>query len=98
MGRGYGNPEIGRHEQGGRATGFGTKTLHRGQLRDPQAHGADNPPATHQRAQRHRSLTRQHHPKRNLKVIAEVALRIEQHRDDAHGLLRIVAAMAERIE
>ena len=27
-----------------------------------------------------------------------MALRIEQHRDDAHGLLRVVAAMAERVE
>ena len=28
----------------------------------------------------------------------EMALREEQHGDDAHGLLRVVAAMAERVE
>ena len=39
-----------------------------------------------------------HHPERHVERLAQHALRIEQHGDDAHGLLRIVAAMAERIE
>jgi hypothetical protein len=33
-----------------------------------------------------------------LKLAAEITLGIEQHRDDAHGLLGIVAAVPERIE
>src|ERR1700760_1124341 len=32
------------------------------------------------------------------KCFAEMALRVEQHRDDAHGLLRVVAAVTQRIQ
>ena len=47
---------------------------------------------------RHRELTGQHHPERHVELRSHVALRIEQDRDDAHGLLGIVAAVPERIE
>jgi hypothetical protein len=43
-------------------------------------------------------LTCDDDPERHVKLAAEQALREQQHRNDAHGLLRIVAAMAERNE
>ena len=43
-------------------------------------------------------VAREHDPERHVELAAEIALRVEQHGDDAHGLLRVVAAVAERIE
>ena len=39
----------------------------------------------------------EHHPERDVELAAQHALRIEQHGDDAHRLLRVVAAVSERI-
>ena len=54
-------------------------------------------PASQQRAQPHRRLARQHHPEGNVKLRAFQAVRKKERGDDTHGLLRIVAAMAQRI-
>ena len=40
----------------------------------------------------------EHDPQRDVEAAGHVTLRVEQHGDDAHGLLRVVAAVAERIE
>src|SRR3979409_2183968 len=45
--RRHGNAEPGRHEQRRGAAGLRAKSLHRRQPGDPQAHGADDPPAAH---------------------------------------------------
>ena len=51
------------------------------------------------RAEAHGQVAAEHDPDRSLvasgEVVAEIALRVEQHHDDAHGLLRVVAAVAE---
>ena len=39
-----------------------------------------------------------HDPERHVELAAEHPLRIEQHGDDAHRLLRVVAAVAERVQ
>src|SRR5215470_15270277 len=72
--------------------------MNRGEAGDLRPHGLDDPPAARERAERHRGLARQHDPERNAERPAQVALRIEQDRDDPHGLLRVVAAVAERVE
>ena len=92
------NAEIGRAEQRDCPAGLGAESLHRGQARDLRAHRVHDAPAAEQRAQAHRGLTGDHHPERHVEFAAQVPLRVEQHRDDAHGLLRVVAAVAERIE
>ncbi len=68
------------------------------QPRDLRAHRVDDAPAAEQRAEPHRRLAGHHHPERHVELAAEMPLREQQHGDDAHGLLRVVAAMAERIE
>ena len=96
--RRYRDAEFGRREQRNGAAGLGAKPLERREPRDPRSHRVNDAPAADQRAQTHRGVARQHHPVRHVKLAAEIALRVEQHRDDAHRLLRIVAAVAERVE
>ncbi len=76
----------------------GAEALHRREPRDLRAHRVDNPPAAEQRTQRHGRLAGQDHPERHVEGARGAAVRVEQHRDDAHGLLRVVAAVAEGIE
>ena len=64
------------------------KPLHRRQPRDARAHRAHDAPAAEQRAEAHRGLTRDDDPEWNVELATAVTLRIEQHRDDAHGLHR----------
>ncbi len=61
---------------------------------DPIVFTMRQPPASV--PSRHHRLTGEHHPERHVEAAAKMALRVEQHRDDAHGLLRIVAAVTER--
>src|SRR5215470_522796 len=61
------------------------------QPRNPRAHGAHDTPATNQRPEGHRGLADQDDPEWDVKSCAEETLGIEQHGNDAHGLLRIVA-------
>ena len=54
------------------------------------------PPAAQKRPESHRSLATDHHPERNVELGAKQALRKQEHGNDAHRLLRIVAAVTER--
>ena len=65
-------------------------------MREPIVCTMRQPPI--KRAEPHRGVAGEHDPERHVELAAEIALRVEQHRDDAHGLLRVVAAVAERIE
>jgi hypothetical protein len=69
------------------------------QLGEPHAHGLHDPPTTRHGAEAHGSVARQNDPQRKLgaggKGLAQHPLRVEQHGDDSHGLLGIVAAMVE---
>ena len=58
----------------------------------------DDAPAAEQRAQRHGRLAGDDHPEWHVKALAEITLRKQEYGDDAHGLLRVVAAVAEGIE
>jgi len=40
-------------------------------------------PAAGHRPCRHRDLARDHHPERHVEILAESALRVQEHRDDA---------------
>ena len=87
--------EPGRGEQGDRTAGFGAESLHRRQTGDLRSHRFHNPPAPDQRAKSHHRLAGKHHPERHMEVAAKMALRIEQHRNNAHGLLGVVATVTE---
>src|SRR5712692_3580542 len=58
----------------------------------------DDAPAPNQRPKPHCGLAAQDHPERDVKALAQQPLRKEQHGNDAHGLLRIVAAMPQRVQ
>ena len=99
VGRRYGNAERGGQEQRDGPAGFRADAVHRRELRDPGSHRLDDPPAAAQRAERHRRLTAKHDPERRRGSRPWDAIAAnEQRRDDAHGLLRVVAAVTERVE
>ena len=92
-------PKPGRAEQRDGAAGLGAEALHRREPGDLRAHRLHDAPAAEQRAEPHRRLAGDHNPERHVEFAAEHGpLREQQHGDDAHRLLRVVAAMAERIE
>jgi hypothetical protein len=51
----------------------------------------DDPPTAEKGAEPHGHLTAQHDPKGNVKLIAELAVRKEQHGNDPHRLLCVVS-------
>src|SRR5438093_627682 len=79
------------------ASRFSAEALNGLQLRNTRTHRMDDPPPTEQGPERHRGLAAEYHPQRNMEFVPQEALREEQDRDDAHGLLRVVTAMAERV-
>ena len=98
MGGGDRNAEPCRTEQRQRAAGFGAETLHWVQPGDFRSHRMNDAPAAEQRAKRHGRLAGNHHPEGHVEAFAEMALAEEQHGNDAHGLLRVVAAVSQRIK
>ena len=62
------------------------------------SHCMHDAPAAEQRPQPHGSLAGYDDPKRHVEFAAELTLREQQNGNDAHGFLRVVATMAERIE
>src|SRR5215510_12470105 len=98
MGGRYGNAKRGSGEERCRSSGFRAETLHRRETRNLGSHCLHDAPSTNERSQRHRDLTGNHNPERDVKLRAEMALRVKQDRDDAHGFLRIVSTVTERIE
>ncbi len=99
VGGGDRHAEPGGDKQRHRPAGLGAEALHRRQLGDAGAHGArrcaSRPSACPAPWRSGRSITTQNG---TLEAAAEIALRIEQYGDDAHGLLGIVAAVPQRIE
>ena len=95
---GYRDAEPGRHEQGDGAAVSAQKpcTGVRRVICEPMVWTMRQPPNSVPSAIA--GLAGDHHPERHVEFAAEMPLRIEQHGDDAHGLLRVVAAMAERVE
>src|SRR6516165_2100777 len=92
------NTEICRQEERHRASGLGTEALHGMQSGNPRAHGMHDAPAANQRPKAHRGLANQDDPEWYVKSRTEETLGIEQHGNDAHCLLCIVAPVPERIE
>ena len=80
------------------AAGLGAKALEGRKPRDARAHGPHDPPAAEQGAEPHRRVACEHDPERHVKFTVQIALRIEQHRDDAHGFLGVVPAVTDGIE
>ena len=69
------------------------------QLGDLLAHGLDDAPAAEHRAQADRDVAAPDHPGRRQRVAgAGVAGGDQQHPDDADGLLRVVAAVAQAVQ
>ena len=77
------------------AAGLGRKTAHRLQLGDALAHGLHDAPAAEQGAETDREETAHHHPIGKV-VFGGGPTGDQQQPDDAHGLLRVVAPMAQR--
>ena len=94
------NAERGGEEQRDRAAGLGAEAAHRLQLGDALAHGLHDAPAAEHRAQRRspRSTQTTTQSGGSRVVRARRAGRDQQHPDDADGLLRVVAAVAEAVE
>lgn len=65
--------------------------------RQPRAHRPDDPPSPGQGAERDGDITTEHDPFGHVELAPEIACGIEQHGDDAHGLLGVVAAVADRV-
>ena len=63
----------------------------RPELGDAHPHRLHDPPAAGERAERRSRRGREDDPERDVELGAEVAGGEEQHRDDAHRLLRVVA-------
>src|SRR5690606_29699883 len=89
--------EEGRCEERDRAARFGAKALHWGEASDLGTHRMHDAPSAHEGAQRHCGLTADDDPEGHLEFGAGYSLAEEQHGDDAHGFLRIVAAMPKRV-
>ena len=94
-----GMPKRGRQEQRDRAAGLGAEAADRLQLGDLLAHGLDDAPAAEQRAERR--------SRRSSTITTQIgsvdravgdAGGDQQQPDDAHRLLRVVAAVAEAVE
>ena len=89
------------HEQGDRAAGLGAEAADGLQLGDLHAHGAHDAPAARQGAARHRHVTGDHDPERDAGAAGpgmDDPVADQRHHDDAHGLLRVVAAVAQRVQ
>src|SRR5262249_44057442 len=71
--------------------------LHRCQPCNLAAHGANDAPAARKRTHSHCELAGNDYGERHMEFGTEITLRIEKHRNDAHCLLGIIAAVAERI-
>src|SRR5207245_9973661 len=87
------NAGEGGADQRDRAGGLGAEAAEGAELGDAHAHGLDDPPAPGHRAEAERRVRREHDPERHIKLGAEVARREEEHRDDAHRLLGIIAVL-----
>src|SRR5580765_2496684 len=85
-----------REEQRGRAAGFSAETADRLELGDFLSHGSDDAPSAKQGSQADRAIATDGDPYRWI-VDTGITSCDQQHPDDAYGLLRIVAAMAEAI-
>src|SRR5437764_1356856 len=64
----HGDTEPGSQKQRDRAAGFRAEPADGPELSDPHAHGLDDAPSAEQRAERNRSLARQHDPERDMKA------------------------------
>ena len=80
-----------------RIPGVGAGALHRRKLGDLRSHRVHNAPSTHHCSEPHDDIARKHRPFRNNELLVHT-VRVEQHGDDAGGLLRVVAAVAQGIE
>ena len=83
-------------EQRNRAGGFGREPANRLQLRDARSHRVDDAPASGQGPERDGAVRRQHDPQVDAKR-RNLPAGQERSRDDAHRLLRIVAAVPEAV-
>ena len=83
----------GGEDQRGRC-GFGGKAVHRLQFDHLVTHGADDAKTAGHGAAAHGAGAEQHHPDRHLEAL-QGAVAEEGQRNDAHGLLGVVAAVAE---
>ena len=95
-----GMPSAGGEEQRHRAAGLGAEAAHRLELGDALAHRLDDAPAAEQRAQADGEIAAPDHPgwRHRRRSPPRVAGGDQQHPDDADRLLRVVAAVAERIQ
>ena len=80
------------------AAGLGAEAADRLELGDPLSHGLDDAPAAEQRAERDGHVAGDDHPVRHVRPRGREAGRDQQHPDDAHGFLRVVAAVPEAVE
>ena len=91
-----GIPRVDGQEQGHGAAGFGRKTTDGAQLGDFLAHGLDDAPAAEHGAERDRDVTGNDDPDRQV-VRCRDTRGDQQQPDDAHGFLRVVAAVADAV-
>jgi hypothetical protein len=98
MRRRHRDAEVRREKERYRASRFGAEAADGFELRDAESHRPDDAPAARQRTQAHGGVAREHDPQRHVERLAEQAVRVEQHGDDAHRLLRVVAAVAQAVE
>src|ERR1700674_1860644 len=71
---------------------------HGTQFGDLHSHRLDDTPTAEQGSQCHRRLAGEHDPQRYMKLRSALTHGKQQHGNDTHRLLRVVAAMAEAIE
>src|SRR5205085_2403608 len=102
---GKGNAEVGGGDDGAGGGGFGAESPDGLEAGDPRAEGFDDSPAAEHGAQSDCKIAKHHHPEGDVVLVAEEGvLRADpfgmagggdEHDDDAHGFLGVVAAVAE---
>src|SRR5829696_659569 len=99
VGGGDGDAEEGGQVQGAGGGGLGREAADRLEGGDPLAEGLDDPPAARERPERDRRVGGDRHPERDRQVAVRLQLEVagadQQGADDPHGLLGVVAAVAE---
>ena len=88
----------GRADEGDGASRLGTEAADRLQLGDPHPHRLDDAPAAEGRPQCDGGMAHEDHPDGHVERLAKVAGAEQQHRDDPHGLLRVVGAVAQAVQ
>ena len=95
-----GHAEVRRGEERDRAGGLRGEAADGLQLGDLRAHRVDDAPAARERAERDRGVRGEHDPDRNRQMTVvelQVAAGDQRAGDDAHRLLRVVAAVPEAV-